>query len=308
MSKTALLFAGQGAQAVGMGKDLAEKFPSAKIWFDRANAALGYDLASICFNGSEAELTKTENAQPGIFLVSWVAFQLLKEQAPSLKFDATAGLSLGEFTALTAAGAMSFEDGLRVVRQRGRFMQEACEATRGGMAAVIGLDEAPTREVCAGAGVVLANLNCPGQFVISGESDKITKAVELAKAKGAKRAIPLPVAGAYHSLLMAGAQPKLQSELAKIKISPPVVPVISNVTGQPHGNVAEISARLVEQVTSSVLWEKSLRHLLAQGFTRFIELGPGTALSGFMKRIDKSAQMLNVADVASLEATVKVLV
>jgi [acyl-carrier-protein] S-malonyltransferase len=307
MSKTALLFAGQGAQAAGMGKDLAEKFPSAKVWFDRANAALGYDLASICFNGPEPELTKTENAQPGIFLVSWVAFQLLKEQAPSLKFDATAGLSLGEFTALTAAGAMSFEDGLRVVRQRGRFMQEACEATRGGMAAVIGLDEAPTREVCAEAGVVLANLNCPGQLVISGEADKIAKAVELAKAKGAKRAISLPVAGAYHSPLMAGAQPKLQAELAKVKLSPPVVPVISNVTGQPHGNAAEISARLVEQVTSSVLWEKSMRYLLAQGFTRFIELGPGTALSGFMKRIDKGAQMLNVADVASLEVTRKAL-
>ena len=326
MSKTALLFAGQGAQAVGMGKDLAAAFPSAKAWFDRANAALGYDLASICFNGPEPELTKTENAQPGIFLVSWVAFQLLKERVGvqsrngrdcsatdalkrelQLKFDATAGLSLGEFTALTAAGAMSFEDGLRVVRQRGRFMQEACEATRGGMAAVIGLDEAPTREVCAEAGVVLANLNCPGQLVISGESDKIAKAVELAKAKGAKRAIALPVAGAYHSPLMAGAQPKLQAELAKVKLSPPVVPVISNVTGGAHGGVADISARLVEQVTSSVLWEKSMRCLLAQGFTRFIELGPGTALSGFMKRIDKSAQMLNVADVASLEATVKAL-
>jgi [acyl-carrier-protein] S-malonyltransferase len=217
-------------------------------------------------------------------------------------------LSLGEFTALTAAGVMSFEDGLRVVRQRGRFMQEACEATRGGMAAVIGLDEAPTREVCAEAGVVLANLNCPGQLVISGETDKITKAVELAKAKGAKRAIALPVAGAYHSPLMAGAQPKLQAELAKIKISPPAVPVISNVTGQPYGNAADISARLIEQVTSSVFWEKSMRHLLAQGFTRFIELGPGTALSGFMKRIDKGAQMLNVADVGSLEATVKALV
>jgi [acyl-carrier-protein] S-malonyltransferase len=307
MSKTALLFAGQGAQAVGMGKDLADKFPSAKAWFDRANTALGYDLASICFNGPEAELTKTENAQPGIFLVSWVAFQLLKEQAPSLKFDATAGLSLGEFTALTAAGAMSFEDGLRIVRQRGKFMQEACDVTRGGMAAVIGLDEAPTREVCAEASVVLANLNCPGQIVISGESDKITKAVELAKAKGAKRAIALPVAGAYHSPLMAGARPKLQAELAKVKLSPPVVPVISNVTGQPHGNAAEISARLVEQVTSSVLWEKSMRHLLAQGFTRFIELGPGAALSGFMKRIDKGAQMLNVADVAGLEVTGKAL-
>lgn len=302
MKKTALLFAGQGAQVVGMGKDLAEKFPMARQWFDRANAALGYDLASICFTGPEAELTKTENAQPGIFLVSWVAFQLLKEHAPALKFEATAGLSLGEFTALTAAGAMSFEDGLRVVRQRGKFMQEACDATRGGMAAIIGLDEAPTREVCVQAGVTLANLNCPGQIVISGEAEKIAAAIELAKAKGAKRAIPLVVAGAYHSPLMASAQPKLQGELAKIKISTPAVPVISNVTAQAHG--ADIAVRLVEQVCSSVLWENSMRALLSQGFTRFIELGPGTALSGFMKRIDKTAEMLNVADVASLGTTV----
>ena len=307
MSKTALLFAGQGAQVVGMGKDLAEKFPSAKAWFDRANAALGYDLAGVCFNGPEADLTKTETAQPGIFLVSWVAFQLLKEQAPNLKFEATAGLSLGEFTALTAAGAMSFEDGLRVVRQRGKFMQEACEATKGGMAAIIGLDEAPTREVCAEAGVVLANLNCPGQLVISGEAEKITKACELAKAKGAKRAMPLPVAGAYHSPLMASAQPKLAAELAKVNLVSPIVPVISNVTAQAHGAPAEISAKLVDQVCASVLWENSIRALLAQGFTRFIELGPGTALSGFMKRIDKTATMLNVADTASLEATAKAL-
>src|SRR5580700_2603570 len=232
MSKTALIFAGQGAQAVGMGKDLAERFPTARAWFDRANATLGYDLATVCFAGPEAELTKTENAQPGIFLVSWVAFQLLKESAPGLKFEATAGLSLGEFTALTAAGAMSFEDGLRVVRQRGKFMQEACDATQGGMAAIIGLDEAPTRDVCAEAGVVLANLNCPGQLVISGATEKIAKAVELAKAKGAKRAIPLPVAGAYHSPLMASAQSKLQAELSKINLSTPAVTVISNVTAQ----------------------------------------------------------------------------
>src|SRR5947207_4692272 len=191
MSKIALLFAGQGTQFVGMGKDLAEHSPTAKEWFERANATLGYYLSAICFNGSEAELTKTENAQPGIFLLSWVAFQLLKEHVPALKFEAMAGLSLGEFTALTAAGAMSFEDGLRVVRQRGRFMQGACDVTRGGMAAVIGLDEAPTREVCAEAGVVLANLNCPGQLVISGEAERISKADELAKAKGAKRALPL---------------------------------------------------------------------------------------------------------------------
>src|SRR5471032_625931 len=245
MSKTALLFAGQGAQVTGMGKDLAEKFPSAKAWFDRANAVLDYDLAGICFKGPESELTKTEHAQPGIFLVSWVAFQLLKEQVPNLKFDATAGLSLGEFTALTAAGTMSFEDGLRVVRQRGKFMQEACDATRGGMAAVLGLDEIPTRAVCAEAGVVLANLNCPGQLVISGEADKIEKACELAKTKGARKAIPLPVAGAYHSPLMASAQMKLQNELAKMKISPPIVPVISNVTAQPHlvGQASSLSGR-----------------------------------------------------------------
>jgi [acyl-carrier-protein] S-malonyltransferase len=323
MSKTALLFAGQGAQVAGMGKDLAGKFPSAKAWFDRANAALGYDLAGVCFNGPEAELTKTENAQPGIFLVSWVCFQLLKEQvgvqasacSPAdtlkrelqLKFDAAAGLSLGEFTALTAAGAMSFEDGLRVVRQRGKFMQEACDVTQGGMAAFIGLDEAPTREVCAEAGVVLANLNCPGQLVISGGAEKIARACELAKAKGAKRALPLPVAGAYHSPLMASAQPKLAAELAKVNLVSPAVPVISNVTASAHGTPAEISAKLVEQVCASVLWEKSMRNLLAQGFTRFIEIGPGTALSGFMKRIDKTATMLNVADAASLEATVKAL-
>ena len=330
MSKTALLFAGQGAQAVGMGKDLAEKFPSAQAWFDRANAALGYDLAGICFNGPEVDLTKTENAQPGIFLVSWVAFQLLKEQVPNLKFDATAGLSLGEFTALTAAGVMSFEDGLRVVRQRGKFMQEACDATKGGMAAIIGLDEAPTREVCTEAGVVLANLNCPGQLVISGEAEKIVKACELAKAKGAKRALPLPVAGAYHSPLMASAQPKLGAELAKVNLVSPIVPVISNVTAQAHvvaqasrlcvidrpdapaethrlEACATISTRLVEQVCASVRWEESMRALLAQGYTRFIELGPGTALSGFMKRIDKTATMLNVADAVSLEATVKAL-
>jgi [acyl-carrier-protein] S-malonyltransferase len=328
MSKTALLFAGQGAQVAGMGKDLAEKFPGARAWFDRANAALGYDLAAICFHGPEAELTKTENAQPGIFLVSWVCFQLLQEQVQSLKskaqspggagatldvgpgpldFHAAAGLSLGEFTALTAAGAMSFEDGLRVVRQRGKFMQEACDVTRGGMAAVIGLDEAPTREVCAEAGVVLANLNCPGQLVISGEAEKIAKACELAKAKGARRAIPLPVAGAYHSPLMASAQPKLAAELAKVHLAATTVPVVSNVNALPHGIPSRICERLVEQVCAPVRWEESMRTLLAQGFTRFIELGPGTALSGFMKRIDKSAQMLNVADAASLEATVKAL-
>jgi [acyl-carrier-protein] S-malonyltransferase len=307
MNKTAMLFAGQGAQMVGMGHDFAAAFPSARAWFDRANAALGYDLAGICFNGPDAELTRTENAQPGIFLVSWVAFQLLKEQVPALAFEAAAGLSLGEFTALSAAGALSFEDGLKVVRQRGRFMQEACDATRGGMAAIIGLDEALIREVCAQAGVELANLNCPGQIVISGESERIHQACESARARGAKKALPLAVAGAYHSALMANAQPKLQAALDAVPVQSPACAVICNVTAKPHGTPADVRSLLVRQVTSPVRWEESIRYLLAHGFTRFIELGPGKALSGFVRRIDRNAQMFNVADVASLEESAKAL-
>lgn len=307
MSKTALLFAGQGAQTVGMGRDLAAQFPSAQQRFERANTVLGHDLATICFEGPESELTRTENAQPGIFLVSWVAFQLLKQQVPGLRYDATAGLSLGEFTALAAADVLTFDDAIRLVQQRGRLMQDACESTRGGMAAIIGLDEAKTREACVEADVELANLNCPGQIVISGPVDNMQKACEIAKAKGAKKAMPLTVAGAYHSQLMAGAATGLAAALAAVNFQPAFVPVISNVTAQPHGDAGSIRARMVEQVTSSVRWEDSMRHLLAQGFTRFIELGPGRALSGFMKRIDPTAQMLNISDVASLEATVKAL-
>ncbi len=307
MRKTALLFAGQGAQAVGMGRDLALQFSPAQALFDRANAALGYDLARICFEGPEPELTKTENAQPGIFLVSWVAFELLRQRVPTLEWHATAGLSLGEFTALTAAGSLTFEEGLRITRSRGRFMQEACDGTRGGMAAVIGLDETPTREVCTEAGVELANLNCPGQLVISGEADAIGRACELAKERGAKRALPLVVAGAYHSRLMASAQPKLDAELGTIDLRPPSVTVVSNVTARPHGDASSIRATLVRQVCAPVRWEESIRWLVAEGFDRFIELGPGKALSGFMKRIAPEAQCLQISDAASLEATVTAL-
>jgi [acyl-carrier-protein] S-malonyltransferase len=305
--KTALLFAGQGAQFVGMGRYLAAQYPQATALFDRSREILGFDLANICFNGPEADLTNTENAQPGIFVTSWVAFQLLKERAPTLEFQATAGLSLGELTALTAAGAFSFEDGLKIARQRGRFMQEACENTRGAMAAVLGLDAEVLAAVCHEADVEMANLNCPGQIVISGETDKIAKACEMAKAKGAKRAVPLPVAGAYHSRLMATAQEKVRNMLANTLVQPASLAVISNVTAKPHGGPGEIRQRLVEQVVSPVRWEDSIRYLLENGFRRFIELGPGTALSGFLKRIDKTAEMLNVGDVPSLEKTVQTL-
>lgn len=305
MVKTALLFAGQGAQVVGMGKDLADFAPRARARFDQANELLGYDLTDICFNGPESVLTQTEHAQPSIYLVSWIAFELLQDAVPGLEFAATAGLSLGEFTALAAAGALRFEDGLRLVRERGRFMQDACHLTQGSMAAVLGLDEGPTREVCAEAGVELANLNCPGQLVISGPTDRIAIACDLARARGARRVLPLPVAGAYHSRLMASAQAPLAEALAAVPVSAPRVPVISNVTAEPHGGPAEIRETLRRQVTAPVLWEPTMRRLLREGFTRFIELGPGTTLSGFLKRIDKGAQTLNVADVPSLEATVR---
>ncbi len=305
--KTALLFAGQGAQCPGMGRDWAAQFPTAQALFARSREILGFDLAKICFDGPEEELTRTQNAQPAIFLTSWVALQLLKERKPDFSFHATAGLSLGELTALTAAGVFSFEDGLKIARQRGRFMQEACELTRGTMAAVLGLDAAVLREVCAAAEVDMANLNCPGQIVISGETEKVAAACELAKAKGAKRALLLPVAGAYHSRLMAGAQPKVRAMLDAVALQAPLMPVISNVSALPHGGPDDIRQGLTAQVISPVRWEDSIRYLLGQGFRRFIELGPGTALSGFVKRIDKTVAVLNVADVPSLESTLRTL-
>ena len=307
MAKTALLFAGQGAQVVGMGRDLAEAHPTAKSLFAEADEALGYGLSEICFSGPEEELVRTEHAQPAIYLVGWIALKLLREQAPSISFEATAGLSLGEFTALAAADAIGFEDGLRVVRRRGELMQEACEASSGGMAAIVGLDEEAVRGVCEQAGVSLANLNCPGQIVLSGDADKMDAACEAAKAAGAKRAIPLPVAGAYHSPLMQPSQAGLAEALAKVELREPAVPVYSNVTGEAHAGAASIAGTMVDQVTSSVRWEACIRAMIADGVTRFIELGPGTALTGFMRRIDRGLEVLNVADNDSLAKSAEAL-
>ena len=308
MGKTAILFAGQGAQVVGMGKDLSEKFPTAQALFQKADDILGYNLSKIIFEGPEEDLTRTEHAQPAIFLISWIAFSLLNELAPQLSYEATAGLSLGELTALTAADVFSFEEGLKLVHKRGIYMQEACEETQGGMAAVIGLDTELVRQACEQAGVQIANLNCPGQLVISGESQKVIEACALVRAKGAKRALPLAVAGAYHSPLMAGAQPKLRAAPADTKMASPRIDVISNVTALPHEmGVETIAETLVKQVTSSVLFEDSLRYLVNNGFTRFIEVGPGAVLSGFLKRISKEVEILNVSDMASLEKTISAL-
>ncbi len=298
MKKTALLFAGQGSQTVGMGRDLGGSL------FEQANQVLARDLRTICFDGPADVLTKTDNAQPGIFVASLVCFEALRAKVPELQFEAVAGLSLGEFTALAAAGSLSFEDGLRLVQARGQFMQEACDSTTGSMASIIGMEEPILVEVCREADVDIANLNSPGQIVISGEKEKIAKAVELAKAKGARKAIPLQVAGAYHSRLMGQAQQKLAAMLASVPLAAPKVTVVHNVSAQPAASLPAIQDLLVRQVTSTVRWTESMQWLVAQGFTRFIELGPGNVLTGLMKRISKDVEMLNVCDAASLEATV----
>ena len=307
MVKTALLFAGQGSQFVGMGQDLANTHSTAQKLFAQADEVLGYDLSEICFSGPEKELVRTEHAQPAIYVVGWVAFQLLREQVPSLTFDATAGLSLGEFTALTAAETIGFRDGLLVVRRRGELMQDACEESFGGMAAIVGLEEDKVQEVCLQTGVHRANLNCPGQIVVSGAAGKMDSACEVAKAAGAKRAIPLTVAGAYHSPLMQSAQAGLAEALSKADLNSQKVPVFSNVTGHAHVSTESIAETMVDQVTSPVKWEACIRAMIADGITRFIELGPGSALTGFMRRIDREVEILNVGDVESLTKTVEAL-
>jgi [acyl-carrier-protein] S-malonyltransferase len=303
MKKTALLFAGQGSQVVGMGRDLCERFEVCRQLFARANEVLGRDLQKICFEGPEELLTKTDNAQPAIYVHSLACLAALGE----VNFDAAAGLSLGEFTALAAAGAVQFEDGLRMVQARGRFMQQACDATNGGMASVIGIEEAALAEVCREADVDIANLNCPGQIVISGEKHKIERAIELARARGAKRAVPLVVAGAYHSRLMQSAQQNVARALAQLPMREPKVPVVSNVTARPAATVAEIKELLVRQVTSPVRWSDSMQWLIAQGFSRFIELGPGAVLAGLMRRIHRDVEVLSVGDAASVDAVAATL-
>jgi len=294
------VFAGQGAQFVGMGRDLSEKFSECEKLFREADEELGFSISGICFEGPEEELTKSNNCQPAIFVTSAACFRAFEKVFGSNPFKGTAGLSLGESTALHIAGAISFRDTVKVLEARGRFMQEACDKTDGGMVSVIGLEPDKVSEISQKSGLQMANINSSGQIVLSGEKSLIPEAERLAAEAGAKKTVVLNVAGAYHSKLMDEAADKLAGFLEDIEIRTPDVPVMSNVTGLPHGAPEEIKALMVKQVNSSVRWLSCVESFMGSGAERYVEFGPGRVLSGLIKRIHKGAALLNVQDADSL--------
>jgi [acyl-carrier-protein] S-malonyltransferase len=300
MSK-GILFAGQGAQQVGMGRSLVENSATARDLYAQADAVLGWKLSAISFDGPEQALTETAVCQPALYVHGYALHALLREAGKLEGVTLAAGLSLGELTALAAAGAFSFADGLRVVAERGRLMQEACDATDGAMASMIGGERAAVEALCAEHDVDMANLNSPGQIVISGDADKVAGAVEAAKAGGQFRmVVPLKVAGAYHSRLMEPARERFAAFLEGVDIAEPTITVLSNTTGKPVRNAAEIRAALAKQVVSSVLWEDCMREAVARGVGEFIECGPGAVLAGLARRTDRSWKVTSVAEYADL--------
>jgi [acyl-carrier-protein] S-malonyltransferase len=307
MSDIVLLFSGQGAQKTGMGKDFIESSAIARQMADAADQALGFSISKIMTEGPEDELTKTSHCQPALYLHGLMALALLREKVPSLKPVAAAGLSLGEFTAHAAAGTFSFEDGLKIVGKRGALMEQACHATQGSMAALIGGDEAQVRELAKAADVDVANLNAPGQIVLSGSVSGIDDAIAKAKDFGIRRAIKLNVAGAYHSRLMQSAQDALAPELAAVPMQAPAIPVVCNFAAKAVSEPNEIRSMLEKQVTGSVRWTESIQTLISMGHRHFIELGPGKVIAGLVAKIDKDATVISVEDLPSLEAAIQQL-
>ncbi|MFI0348516.1 MAG: ACP S-malonyltransferase [Chthoniobacterales bacterium] len=305
---TALLFSGQGAQAVGMGQDLALNFPIAKSLFEQADEILASPLSQIMFEGPAEQLTQTVVCQPALYTHGLACLAVLKEELPHFEFHATAGLSLGEFTAHAAAGTFDFKRGLELVAQRAQFMQEACEATQGGMAAIIGATEDQVRSLAKAADVDVANFNSPGQIVISGEKNKIAHAVSIAKEHGARKAVELSVAGAFHSRLMEPAYQKLSIVLSKTTLAIPSVPVICNVNARPATTSEGISIALADQVVSSVRWTETIEYLIDElHCTRFLELGPGGVIAGLVNRIRKGTEIISISDSTTLQAALQVL-
>jgi len=298
-----LLFPGQGAQAVGMGKDLCAESPAAKAVFERAGEVLGFDLLRLCAEGPAEELTKSENTQPAIFTHSAALLAAAEERGLDLASVAgAAGLSSGEWAALYAAGVVTLDAALRILRARGRFMQEACDATAGGMISVIGLDAAACERIASEAGLVAANYNSPLQTVLSGPAENLARGEELATAAGAKMAVRLAVAGAFHGPLMRPAAERLADVLAGETFSAPRFPVWSNVTAAPHGEPETIPSRMLEQIHSPVRWSESFSAMAARGMTDAVELGPGKVLSGLARRIDRSVRAASASDLPSLLA------
>jgi len=305
--KIALLFAGQGAQTVGMGRELAAHHPVAGDLFQEADQILGRRLSEIAWTGPLEELTKTSNCQPALYVHGLACLAALRSAAGEIPIEAAAGLSLGEWTAHAAAGTFDFATGLRLVEARGRLMDAACAKTAGAMAAMIGADENAVRQLAADTDVDVANLNAPGQIVISGESAKVELAVSLAKEHGIRRATLLNVAGAYHSRLMNSAYQKLEEPLLAATLQMPRFAVMSNVTGAAVETLPEIRTALQDQVTSTVRWTDCMQRLLDRGCDFFIELGPGEVLAGLLRRIQKDAPVVSVSDPASVHACVEKL-
>jgi [acyl-carrier-protein] S-malonyltransferase len=302
MKKRALLFSGQGAQAVGMGKDLYEQSKAARLLYDEAEATLKFPFKEYSFSGPEEKLTDTAVCQPALYVHGLALLAAVREGKPDFDFGAVAGLSLGEYTAHAAAGTFDFTTGLTLVHLRGKYMQEAAAKTHGGMISLIGATPGQAIEVAKESQLEAANFNCPGQVVLSGPIQQIPVAVEIAKAKGIRKAIPLKVSGAYHSKLMASAQAALQPHLDQAHIQSPRVPVISNFTAKSVSTPREIRETLAAQVCGSVRWEESIQLLIGQGIAEFIEFGPGGILAGLLKRIDPAVSCRSIGNYADLKA------